>query len=140
MIAAEKERLVEEGEIDKEKPLPPITEDEMPFALPLGWEWARLADAILAVQTGPFGSTLHKADYVEHGIPVVNPANIQEDYIRILPEMMIGEDTLKRLGRYILEEGDIVMARRGEMGRCACHSARGRLALWLRQFCAENFS
>ena len=41
-IRTEKERLIKEGKIKKEKPLQPITEEEMPFELPDGWEWVRL--------------------------------------------------------------------------------------------------
>ena len=43
-IRAEKERLIKEGKIKKEKPLPPITEEEMPFEIPNGWTWVRLSD------------------------------------------------------------------------------------------------
>lgn len=42
-IAAEKSRLIAEGKIKKDKPLPPITDDERPFELPQGWEWTRVA-------------------------------------------------------------------------------------------------
>jgi type I restriction enzyme S subunit len=40
-IRAEKDRLIAQGKIKRDKPLPPIAEDEQPFALPLGWEWVR---------------------------------------------------------------------------------------------------
>jgi len=43
-IKEEKERLIKEGKIKKEKPLPPITEDEIPYELPEGWEWVRLGE------------------------------------------------------------------------------------------------
>ena len=43
-IAAEKVRLVKEKKIKKQKPLPPVAEDEKPFDLPAGWEWARLGE------------------------------------------------------------------------------------------------
>lgn len=46
-IRAEKARLVKEGEIKKEKPLPPISEDETPYDLPEGWVWCRLGDIII---------------------------------------------------------------------------------------------
>ena len=45
-IRAEKDKLIAEGKIKRDKPLPPIAEDEQPFALPLGWEWVRLNDLI----------------------------------------------------------------------------------------------
>ena len=118
-IRAEKRRLVKEGKLDEDKALPPVKQDEMSFRLPQGWVWVRLGSAVLALQTGPFGSMLHKSDYVERGIPVVNPANIQDGRILVLPEMIISESTRDRLRRYVLEQGDIVMGRRGEMGRCA---------------------
>lgn len=45
-IAAEKAQLIKDKKIKKEKPLPPISDDEKPFELPQGWEWCRLQDAI----------------------------------------------------------------------------------------------
>src|SRR5574344_1377877 len=41
-IRAEKDRLIAEGKIKRDKPLPPITDEEKPFDLPQGWEWVRL--------------------------------------------------------------------------------------------------
>ncbi|GHV77305.1 type I restriction endonuclease subunit S [Spirochaetia bacterium] len=52
-IRAEKKRLVKEGKIRQEKPLPPINEDEVPFDLPKGWEWGRLGE-IFNLQSGKF--------------------------------------------------------------------------------------
>ena len=50
-IKAEKEQLIKDGKIKKEKPLPPITEDEIPYELPKGWEWVRIAD-LYSFKTG----------------------------------------------------------------------------------------
>lgn len=69
--------------------------------------------------TGPFGSALHKADYVSNGIPVVNPMNMVNGIIVPSEKMTVDARTREKLGRYVLREGDIVLARRGEMGRCA---------------------
>ena len=52
-IKAEKERLIKEGKIKKEKPLPPITQDEIPYELPQGWEWVRLGN-IIKISSGNF--------------------------------------------------------------------------------------
>lgn len=46
-IKEEKEKLLKEGKIKKEKALPPITEDEIPYELPKGWKWVRLGDVAL---------------------------------------------------------------------------------------------
>ena len=45
-ICAEKEQLIKEGKIKKQKPLPPITEEEMPFAIPDSWQWVRLGEIV----------------------------------------------------------------------------------------------
>ena len=82
-------------------------------------EEKRLGEVVSAMMTGPFGSMLHKSDYVENGIPVVNPQNIINGEIIPLQKTMISEDTFKRLEKYALREKDIIIARRGEMGRCA---------------------
>jgi type I restriction enzyme S subunit len=118
-IQAEKAKLIKEGKLKKEKPLPPITEDEVPYDLPEGWAWCRLSSAIIDIFTGPFGSMLHKADYVENGIPLVNPMNIVNEALIPSKRMMVDEKTRDRLSSYILSDGDIVIARRGELGRCA---------------------
>lgn len=51
-IEAEKQRLVKEGKIKKPKPLPPVSEEEKPYALPPGWEWVRLGDVSLSSDSG----------------------------------------------------------------------------------------
>lgn len=118
-IRAEKERLIKEGKIKKEKPLPSITEEEVPFEIPENWEWVRFAEIINYMSTGPFGSMLHKSDYVSNGIPLVNPANIVSSRIVPSERMMVSRETAERLSSYKLQSGYIVMGRRGEMGRCA---------------------
>jgi len=51
-IEAEKEKLISEGKNKKQKPLPPIAEDEIPYELPNGWEWVRLGDVLLKITDG----------------------------------------------------------------------------------------
>ena len=84
-----------------------------------GWQTKRLGDFAAAVSTGPFGSILHKSDYVDDGVPLVNPINIVGDNIVPDPSKLIGNETIKRLSSYVLEDGDVVVGRRGEIGRCA---------------------
>src|SRR3989338_1452009 len=83
------------------------------------WEERKFGEIILEVRTGPFGSALHKSDYIENGIPVVNPQDIVDGKIVSAGKTSVSKQTRKRLSQYILEEKDIVLARRGEMGRCA---------------------
>ena len=118
-IQAEKQALIKAGKIKKEKPLPKITEDEIPFDIPNTWRWVRFAELMNSMSTGPFGSMLHKSDYVENGIPLVNPANIVNGCIVPSNKMMVSAETAKRLETYKLHSGMIIIGRRGEMGRCA---------------------
>ena len=84
-----------------------------------GWQTRKLVDAVAAVSTGPFGSVLHKSDYVDDGVPLVNPINIIGERIVPDPTKLISDATKQRLSSYVLQDGDIVVARRGEIGRCA---------------------
>lgn len=118
-IQAEKKRLIQEGKIKKEKPLPEIAEDEVPFEIPESWRWVRYSELMNSMSTGPFGSMLHKSDYVQNGIPLVNPANIVNGRITASNKMMVSAETAKKLESYMLQTGMIIMGRRGEMGRCA---------------------
>ena len=118
-IQAEKQRLIAEKKIKKEKSLPEVTDDEKPFDIPDSWKWVRMADLMLSISTGPFGSMLHKSDYVSEGIPLVNPANIVNGFIVPSDKMLVSPETANRLASYALESGMIVIGRRGEMGRCA---------------------
>lgn len=118
-IHAEKQALIKAGKIKKEKPLSEIAENEKPFDIPESWKWVRFTELMNAMSTGPFGSMLHKNDYIANGIPLVNPANIVNGKIVSSEKMMISEETRERLSSYILHTGMIVLGRRGEMGRCA---------------------
>jgi len=77
-----------------------------------------LKDLTQKIQIGPFGTQLHKEDYIENGIPLINPMHIQAGKIEANFSYSIKEDKRNSLPNYILEEGDVIMGRRGEMGRC----------------------
>ena len=84
-----------------------------------GWPVHPLKEVSLKIQIGPFGSLLHKSDYVEGGIPLVNPMHIVDSMIRPHREQTINSQKYAQLKPYRLEVGDVVMGRRGEMGRVA---------------------
>ena len=94
-------------------------EDEIPFDLPEGWAWVRLVSLIEAFITGPFGSALHKSDYVADGIPLINPMNITDGKVIPIDKMQVSPETAERLSSFKVAPSDIVIARRGDMGRCA---------------------
>ncbi|EMA9610632.1 restriction endonuclease subunit S [Salmonella enterica] len=64
-IAQEKAQLVKDGKMKKQKPLPPISDEEKPFELPIGWEWCRLGECINLIS----GQHLKPDEYEEecHG-------------------------------------------------------------------------
>jgi type I restriction enzyme S subunit len=70
------------------------------------------------IQIGPFGTQLHKEDYVTNGIPLINPMHIQDGNIQPNFSYSITKQKRDSLPNYILKEGDVIMGRRGEMGRC----------------------
>lgn len=74
---------------------------------------------ITEIKIGPFGTLLHKEDYIENGHALVNPSHIVDGNIRIDPKMTISDDNYEELSTYKLQISDVVLGRRGEMGRCA---------------------
>ena len=71
------------------------------------------------IQTGPFGSQLHKEDYVEIGTPIVTVEHLGK---RVFSEQnlpLVSEVDKQRLSKYILAEGDIVFSRVGSVDRCS---------------------
>jgi type I restriction enzyme S subunit len=64
------------------------------------------------IQTGPFGSQLHAADYVADGIPSVMPVNIGDNVINPDGIARVSAEDAARLSKYVLREGDIVYSRR----------------------------
>jgi len=118
-IRAEKARLIAEGQIKNDKPLPEITDDEQPFNLPIGWQWARCGNYLIDLCTGPFGSVIHKEDYIFGGVPLVNPSHMANGTISHDPSVSVSLEAACRLSAYRLSAGDIVLARRGEVGRYA---------------------
>lgn len=87
-------------------------------AIPEDWTVSKLG-AHVTFKTGPFGSALHQSDYSEGGIPVINPLQIIDGKIVPTSTMAITETAARKLSDFRLAAGNVVIARRGEMGRCA---------------------
>jgi len=95
-----------------------------PTSLPEGWQNVELRRLGCDVGPGPFGTLLHSGDYVDRGWPLVNPVHIVDG--RIVPEDAASVDTATRdrLFAYSLREGDVLIGRRGELGRTATVTPR----------------
>ncbi len=86
--------------------------------VPAGWVVASLRD-LVSLKTGPFGSSLHESDYVADGIPIINPMHIEGGRISPSSKHRVSSETAQRLHEFKVQLNDIVIGRRGEMGRCA---------------------
>ncbi|MBO4598407.1 MAG: restriction endonuclease subunit S [Bacteroidaceae bacterium] len=83
-----------------------------------GWVEKKLGE-LGTTKIGPFGSLLHKKDYVVGGIPLINPMHICDNRIKADMSYSVCKEKAEELSAYIMKQGDIVIGRRGEMGRCA---------------------
>ena len=88
------------------------------------WPLKTIASCCKSIQTGPFGSLLHQSDYIQGGIPILNPKHIVNGLVSCGENETITGDKAEELSGYRLEEGDVLLARRGEMGRCAAITRR----------------
>lgn len=71
------------------------------------------------IQTGPFGSQLHQADYRPEGIPVIMPKDIADGRVSVESVARVSEETANRLKRHMLKPRAIVLPRRGEVTKRA---------------------
>ncbi len=92
-----------------------VVEGELPEA----WRKVNLGEVCEKIQIGPFGTQLHKEDYITGGIPLINPMHFKDGTIQSDASYSISKKKGDSLPNYILNEGDIIMGRRGEMGRYA---------------------
>lgn len=95
-----------------------------PVANEKKWEIVKLGE-VADLKIGPFGSLLHKEDYVVGGHALINPSHIVDG--KIVPDcaLSLSDEKYFELNAYHLKRDDIVLGRRGEMGRCAVVKVEG---------------
>lgn len=86
---------------------------------PEHWDVRAIGAASALIQTGPFGSQLHSHEYVTGGTPVINPSHMAAGHLSPSSQVTISSAKVAELSRHMLKCGDVVIARRGELGRCA---------------------
>ena len=107
-IQAEKKRLIQEGKIKKEKPLPEIAEDEVPFEIPESWAWVRL-NSVISLLSGS-DLTPDKYNAIEKGIPYITGAsNIEGN------QLIINRWT--EYPNNIARKGDLLLTCKGTVGK-----------------------
>jgi type I restriction enzyme S subunit len=120
-IRAEKDKLIAEGKIKRDKPLPPIAEDEQPFGLPVGWDWVRLGEIVLISS----GVTLGRKTVIPSplSLPYLRVANVQRWHLNLalMKELVIDAS---ELDRFQLVKGDLLITEGGDWDKV------GRTAIW----------
>lgn len=116
-IRKEKAKLIKEGKLKKEKPLPEITDDEIPFDIPENWCWCRITD----ISTCELGKTKdvqkNKGELKDYLCSI----NIQEDGIDLtnVKQMKFEKD---EFDRYTVKKDDLLICEGGDAGRCAIYN------------------
>ena len=120
-IQAEKQRLIQEKKIKKEKPLAEITEDDIPFDIPESWKWVRVGE-IFAHNTGKaMNSTAKKVDKPGSVKRFITTSNLYWNFFDFssVKEMFFSDDELERC---TVTKGDLLM--------CEGGAYYGRTAIW----------
>jgi len=117
-IKAEKAQLIKDKKIRKEKPLPPITEEEIPFDIPESWVWCRLLD--LCSKTGS-GSTPRggKSTYIESGVKFIRSQNVFDEGLKTKDVVYISNDIHEKMNSTKVKPEDLLLnITGGSIGRC----------------------
>ena len=112
-IQAEKQRLIKEGKIKKEKPLPEITEEEKPFEIPEGWMWVRLGEICKSISDGDH----QPPPQVPEGVPFLVISNVSAGRIDFSSTRYVPQDYFNTLSNdRIAQKGDILFTVTGSYG------------------------
>ena len=118
-IQTEKQRLVKEGKIKKEKPLPEIAEEEVPFDIPESWKWVRLSQLAILENGDRSSKYPVESDYVDFGIPFFGAKDMNGSAMSLENVRYISEKKFSELGNGKLKNKDFICLLRGSVGKCA---------------------
>jgi type I restriction enzyme S subunit len=113
-IATEKQQLIKDGKIKKQKPLPPINDEDKPFGLPKGWEW-QLFGNLSGFINGDRGKNYpNREEYVDSGVPWINTGHIETNGTLSSNQMnYITKEKYESLRGGKVIKGDLVYCLRG---------------------------
>ena len=112
-IRAEKDRLIATGQIKRDKPLPPITDEEKPFELPVGWEWVRLESLASQITDGAH----HTPTYLPEGVPFLSVKDLSSGFIDFSDTRFISDQEHRELAKRCRPEmGDVLLTKIGTTG------------------------
>lgn len=116
-IRAEKEKLVQEKKIKKEKPLAPITDEEIPFDIPDNWVWVRLSDICKTIVDCPHSTPKYYQEDTGYAGIDTNCINANGDITKL--RYVDKQTYYQRIKRLEPLGNDIVLTREGSIGRAA---------------------
>jgi type I restriction enzyme S subunit len=108
-IKAEKEKLIAEKKLKKEKPLPPINEEEIPFAIPENWIWCRLGE--IGKITGGGTPSMANDEYWNGNIPWVSPKDMWTEFV-VDTEMKVTKKAVAESSTNLIPEGSLLIVGR----------------------------
>ena len=115
-IKEEKERLIKEKKIKKQKPLPEITEEEIPFAIPESWKWVRLGE-ITSIKGGKRIPVGKKLTTVNTGYKYIRVADMKNGTVIDTDIHYIDEEIYKKISAYTISKNDVYITCAGTIGR-----------------------
>ncbi|MGJ0515837.1 MAG: restriction endonuclease subunit S [Methylomicrobium sp.] len=118
-IIAEKNKLINERKIKKEKPLTSVIDEEKPFELPNGWEWCYLKEVCVLENGDRSKNYPNKSFLVDFGVPFVNAGHLQNGRINKDEMTFITEERFELLNSGKFVDGDILFCLRGSLGKSA---------------------
>jgi len=121
-IKAEKERLVKEGKIKKQKPLPPISDDAIPYELPDGWVWCRLKELIEPYREITYGVVQPTKMEPEDGVFMLRCSDVKPGKLFLSNVRKIPKKVSEKYSRTLLKGGEVLINIRGTLGGCAIAS------------------
>lgn len=115
-IQAEKQKLIKEGKIKKEKSLPPIIDGEKPFEIPESWKWVRLGEiaTVLGGKRIPAGRKLTSENT---GHIYIRVSDMKDDFVSTNNLMYVPHDIYSTISKYIINKEDIYITVAGTIGR-----------------------
>ena len=125
-IQTEKQRLIKEGKIKKEKPLAEIAEEEIPFDIPESWKWVRLSQVAILENGDRSSKYPVEKDYVEFGVPFFGAKDMEGSVMSFDNVRYISEKKFAELGNGKLQDKDFICLLRGSVGKCALFVADKR--------------
>lgn len=115
-IQEEKQKLIEKGKLKKQKALPEITEDEIPFEIPETWKWVKCGDILNIVSA----KRVHQSDWQNKGIPFYRAREISKlsKFGTVDNDLFISEELFNSLSVYGLpEKNDLMVSAVGTLGK-----------------------